>query len=165
MRDFTAAPLTGAQLDALADAARWSGSSQNSQPWRFIVVRDVAIVRRIAEAAMPQTRSLQTAAAAIAIALPDDGDRAISHAFDEGRAAERIMIAASLLALGAGISWVTPDARPAVAQVLGLPDGWSVRTMVALGHPSPAALRPKSAPGTARLPRGQVVFENSWPGR
>ena len=39
----------------------------------------------------------------IAIVLPDEQGQAVSHAYDEGRAAERILIAASMLGLGAGI--------------------------------------------------------------
>ena len=56
---------------------------------------------------MPQTRSLLTAQAAIAIVLGgDEGD--VEHAFDEGRAAERILIAAGLLGLAAGVAWINP---------------------------------------------------------
>ena len=34
IREFEPTPLEPAVLDALVDVARWSGSSQNSQPWR-----------------------------------------------------------------------------------------------------------------------------------
>jgi len=87
----------------------------------------------------------------------------VSHAYDDGRAAERMLIAASLLGLGAAIAWILPDVRKAVGELLGLPDDWMVRTIVALGHPTAAAKRPKSAPGTARRPRSEAVFEERWP--
>lgn len=103
IRAFTDEPPTDRELAAIADVARWSGSSTNSQPWRFVVVRDREVLLRIHEAGLPQTGSLATALAAIAIVLPDEGD-AISHAYDEGRAAERMLIAASFLGLGAGIA-------------------------------------------------------------
>src|SRR5256885_3529413 len=98
IREFTDEPPTDEQLDAIVDAARWSGSSTNTQPWRFILVRDRRPLLRIHEAGLPQTRSLKTAPAAIAIVLPDD-DHAISRAYDEGRAAERVLIAANLVGL------------------------------------------------------------------
>lgn len=161
-REFTDEPVDSAHLDAIADVARWSGSSRNTQPWRFIVIRDAGTIRRIAEAGHPQTRSLRTAKAAIAIVIPAPGTD-ISHAFDEGRVAERILIAASFLELGAGISWVFPKVLPAVRDLLHLPEDRVVRTMVAIGHPSEAARAPKSAPGEARLPRDEVVFEDRWP--
>jgi nitroreductase len=163
IRDFTDQSVSAAELDAIADVARWSGSSSNSQPWRFIVIRERGAVRSLADAAMPQTRSLQTAAAAIAIVLPDEAGKAVSFAYDEGRAAERILIAANTLGLGAGIGWILPDARPRVHAILAVPEGKLVRTIVAIGHPSEAALKPKSAPGTARLPRNESVFEERWP--
>ncbi|HEY8869193.1 MAG TPA: hypothetical protein VIM30_07355 [Candidatus Limnocylindrales bacterium] len=73
------------------------------------------------------------------------------------------MIAARLLGLAAGISWVKRDVAPVVAELLGLPSGCFVRTIVAVGHPAEAALAPKSPPGQARLPREKVIFEERWP--
>lgn len=162
IRQFTDELPTDDELAALADVARWSGSSRNTQPWRFIVVRDRDVLLRIHEAGLPQTRSLATAQAAIAIVLPDDDD-AISHAFDEGRAAERMLIGASNLGLGAGVAWVMPGIRRLVGDLLALPAGWFVRTLVVVGHPTEEGRAPKAAPGTARFPREQVVFDARWP--
>jgi len=161
-REFTDEPVAPDVLDAIADAARWSGSSQNSQPWRFVVIRSSDTIRRIAEAGLPQTRSLRTATAAVAIVLPEAPGKGISNAFDEGRAAERMLIAASYAGIAAGIAWILADVRPMVAEVLGLPGDRFVRTLVALGHPTPAARQPKSAPGEARLQREETVFYDSW---
>jgi nitroreductase len=163
VRQFTGQPVDHADLDAIADVARWTGSSRNTQPWRFIVVTDVAALRRIAGIGPPQTRSLESATAAIAIVLPVDDTHEVGLAYDDGRAAERILIAAGMLGLGAGIAWVRPEVRAAAGEVLGLPADRYVRTIVALGHPTDAALAPKTAQGEARLPRDETVYEERWP--
>jgi hypothetical protein len=163
IREFEPTPLTAEQLDALADVARWTGSSQNSQPWRFIVITEPSTLRAIHEAGGSNTRALATATAAIAIILPSDPARAVRDAYDDGRVAERILVGASILEIGAGISWIRPDARPAVAAILGLPPDRMVRTIVQLGVPTAAARKPKAAPGEARLPRDEVVFSERWP--
>ena len=148
VREFTDAPVDPAALDAIADAARWSGSSSNSQPWRFILIREPETLRQLSEVSLPSTRSLASAA--------------VSNAFDEGRAAERILIAAFVLDLGAGIARVRADDRPAVGELLGVPEGRFIRTMVAIGHPTERAMRPKSTGGAARLPRSETVFSERW---
>ena len=163
VREFTPEPVAPAYLDAIVDVARWSGSSKNNQPWRFVVIRQLETLRRIAEVGMPQTRSFHTATAGIAIVLPAEPGRELGDAYDDGRAAERTLIAASILGLGAAIAWIRSDVRSAVGNLLGLPEDRFVRTIVAMGHPSEAARRPKSAPGTARLPRREVIFEERWP--
>jgi nitroreductase len=163
VREFTDEPLTEDELTAITDVARWSGSSRNTQPWRFVVIRDPATIARLEAVGLPQTRSLKTATAVIAIVLPDDHDRRISHAYDDGRVAERILIAAGMLDRAAGIAWVRPDVMPAVREIIGLPNDRMVRTLMALGHPSAEARQPKSAPGQARLPRDEVVFEGRLP--
>ena len=61
IREFTDEPPTDAELDAIADVGRWSGSSRNTQPWRFLILRDRALLRRICEIGLPQTRALRTA--------------------------------------------------------------------------------------------------------
>ena len=163
VREFTREPVDAAALDAIADAARWSGSSKNSQPWRFVIIRDPETLNAIHGAGLPSTRSLGTAAAAIAIVMPDQSGGNIGIAYDEGRAAERMLVAASLLGLGAGIAWVGKDGRPVVGSRLGLPDDRFVRTVVAIGHPSQAGRRPKTPRGEARLPREETVFNERWP--
>ncbi len=163
-REFIDEPVSDESIDAVVDAARWSGSSGNEQRWRFIVIRDVPTLRQLATVGMPQTRGLHTAVAAIAIVLPDEASRAISDAYDDGRVAERILVAATMLGLGSGISWIRSGFQPAVRELLGLPEDRLVRTIMSLGHPTEAARRPKSAPGQARRPRREIVFEERWPG-
>ena len=94
-------------------------------------------------------------------ALPrlNGGDNTEWDAYDEGRAAERILIAANTLGLGAGIGWAMESVRPQVAQFLSLTPPAFVRTIISLGHPTEAARQPKSAPGTARRPLKELVRE------
>jgi nitroreductase len=156
-REFTAEPVTEEQLHALAEVARWTGSGGNSQPWRFVVVRDEPLLRRLAGIGMPQTRSLQTAMAAIAISLSNDPDAEVISAFDEGRVAERLLVAAQMLGLGAGIAWVRDQFRADMDKALGVGDDRFVRTIMAVGHPTEAARAFRQPTGQARLPLDQVV--------
>ena len=162
-RDFTGKKVTKAELEAITEVARWSGSSRNEQSCRFIALRDRDLIGRIAEMALPQTRGLRSATAAVAIVEPDEPERADSRSFDDGRAAERMLIAAHMLGLGGGISRVRPDVRAGINEALRLPSNRSVRTIVAFGHPTEDALKPQSAPGRARLPREEVIYEECWP--
>src|SRR5215210_549399 len=162
-REFEPTAPSDEELDAIVDVARWTGSSRNTQPWRFLVITEPTTLRGLNQAGLPQTRGLATAPAAIAIALPAASVDAVHDAYDDGRAAERILIAASMLGLGAGISWIRTDVRPVAAQLLGLPDDWVVRSVVQVGRPTQAALLPKAAPGTARLERSETVHRERWP--
>ena len=162
VREFSDEPVDDAVLDAMADAARWSGSSQNSQPWRFVIIREPATLRAVHDAGLPSTRSFASARAAIAIVMPEQPGRGVTLAYDEGRAAERILVAASMLGLGAAIAWIVADGRPTVARLLKLPGDRFVRTIVAIGHPTKGSRRPRSTGGRARLPREETVLEERW---
>jgi nitroreductase len=129
-----------------------------------LVIRDEATLRALHGSSLPQTRSLETAMAAIAIVLSADPDRLVEDTYDEGRAAERMLIAANMLGLGAAIAWIKSASLPVVRPILGLPEDRLVRTIVALGHPTEAAQAPKSAPGQARIPREESVIDERWPG-
>jgi nitroreductase len=156
VRQFTDEPVAEDDLGAILDVARWSGSASNRQPWTFIVLRDRAERVHLAEIA-PNARHVAGAAVAIAIAMT--GGNPEWDAYDEGRAAERILIAAGALGLGAAIGWLPETARAEVATLLGLTAPAFVRTVVSLGHPTDAARQPRSAPGTARRPLSELVRE------
>ena len=114
-------------------------------------------------AGLPQTRGLATATAAIAIVLPADPDRAVHDAYDDGRVAERVLIAARMLDIGAGISWVRTGVRDEVGRILGLPADRMVRTIVQFGLPTAAAARRRARPGRPVWPRDETVFRERWP--
>jgi nitroreductase len=154
VREFRPDPVPDELLTEILDVARWTGSGMNRQPWTFIVVRERATLRAIAEAS-PNTRHVAGAAAAIVIVM--DGEMPEIETFDEGRVAERIIVAATALGLASAIGWVMPRGAPAVTALLGVPEGRRVRTLVSLGYATEAAARPRSAPGTARRPPGEVV--------
>lgn len=163
VREFLPEPPPDGVLHAITEAARWSGSSQNTQPWRFLLIRDRERIAQLHDIGLPQTRSLATAPVIVAVALPVETGSKVSNAYDEGRAVERMLIAATMLGIAAGIAWIRPDVGDRAREILGVPDGWLVRTVVAIGDPTAAARAPKSAPGTARKPREETVFEDRWP--
>jgi nitroreductase len=156
IRRFTDEPVMEEDLHEILRVARWTGSSTNRQTWKFIIVRDKADLARLAELA-PYARHVGTAAVAIAIQM--NGEDAESDAYDEGRAAERILIAAGALGLGGGIGWALEAERPAIGEYLGVTAPAFVRTIISLGHPTEAARQLRSGPGTGRRPLADLVRE------
>jgi nitroreductase len=156
IRRFTPEPVDPEALQEILEVARWTGSSTNSQPWLFLVLRDRAILDGVAARAK-YARHVAHAPTAIAIVMP--GDDAESEAYDEGRVAERILIAAHALGLGAGIGWAQGEEQREVGTLLGVEPPAFIRTIVSLGHPTDEALRPRTAPGTARKPLSEIVRE------
>ncbi len=154
VRDFRPDPIPDALISEILEVARWTGSGMNRQPWAFVVVRDRATLAAIADAS-PNAGHVRGAAAAIVLVM--DGESPAIEAFDEARAAERILVAATALGLASAIGWIMPPGRPAVAALLGVPDGRTVRTLVSLGYPTEQGARPKAAAGTARRPLAEVV--------
>ncbi len=154
IRSFRPDPVPDEFLTEILEVARWTGSGSNSQPWTFVVVREPATLSAIA-AASPNVRHVAGAAAAIVIVM--DGDAPEIETFDEGRVAERILIAATALGLASAIGWITPAAAPAVVALLGVPEGRRARTLVSLGYPTEEGARHKSTPGTARRPLAEMV--------
>jgi len=154
VRSFRPDAVPDELLTAILEVARWTGSGGNSQPWTFVVVRDPATRSAIA-AASPNVRHVAGAAAVIVIVM--DGDAPEIETFDEGRVAERILVAATALGLASAIGWIMPAAAAAVGARLGVPAGRRVRTLVSLGYPTEEGSRPKSAPGTARRPVVEMV--------
>jgi nitroreductase len=154
VRSFRPEPIPDEVLTEILEVARWTGSGSNSQPWTFIVVRERATLGAIA-AASPNVRHVVGAAAVIVIVM--DGDSPEIETFDEGRVAERILVAATALGLASAIGWIMPAGAPAVGALLGVPEGRRTRTLVSLGYPTEEGSRPKSAPGTARRPLAEMV--------
>lgn len=137
-RKFTSEPVTGEQLRQLLEVAQWTGSSQNTQPWHFIVIQDKEQLEKVASVRGGAIKWAAQAPLAIALVISAKGE--ISGAFDEGRVTERLMIAARLLGLGAGTAWYGDASQQATAKdLLGIPSEMTARSMVVIGHPADGA--------------------------
>lgn len=150
-------PVPPEVLDTLLEVARWTGSSRNTQPWEFVVVDDREMLRQISEV-RPSINWVADVPMAIAIVL--NGGSAESEAYDEGRVTERLLIAANLLGLGGGTAWFGDEDQTAEGRaILGVPDGRTARSVVAIGYPTTTTdhRSNKNIPG--RKPISELV---SW---
>ncbi|HEV2127216.1 MAG TPA: nitroreductase family protein, partial [Thermomicrobiales bacterium] len=118
VRQYEPGSVSDEDLNRILEIARWSGSSRNTQPWRFVIVEDKDVLARLAEL-RPNITWVANGALAIALVFPGEND--IHEAYDEGRVSERIMIAAEMLGLGAGTAWFAENEGVA-KQILGVPD-------------------------------------------
>ncbi len=153
-RDYRPDPVPEDALRDILDVARWTGSVSNRQPWTFVVVTDAATRRRMAEIAT-NTPHIGVAPVVVCVAMEPRGVE--SDNFDEGRVAERIMIAAAAHGLSTGIARARDDAQGPIGELLGVPRDRVVRTMVSIGYATEAGAAPKSKPGEARRPLDELV--------
>ena len=160
IRQYTAEPVPDDVVDQLLELARWTGSSKNSQPWHFIVVRDRESLRKIA-ALRPNINWAAGAPLAIAIVL--DGASPMSEAYDEGRVTERLLTGATMLGYGGGVAWFgEPQHQAEAKRVLGIPDARTARQLVTIGKPlSRKDPRPMSRAG-GRKPLAELVSFNRF---
>ena len=154
-RRFRADPVPDDVLHDLLEVARWTGSSKNSQPWRFLVVREPATLQRLSELG---NFTAFVAGAVLAVAVVLDGTSPLAEAYDEGRVQERLMLAAKAHGLGSGTAWYSSEeAQRQVRELLGVPDGFTVRSVVAFGYPEEEPHdRPRSVQG-GRKPLDELV--------
>jgi nitroreductase len=156
-RAFTDEPVSEEDLQEILDVMRWTGSSKNSQPWQFVVVRDAAIRAEISKATQ---YTGWIANAPVVLVIVTEGDVPKAHAYDEGRLSERILLACQALGLGAGVVTFAPAlAMDLVKSALQIPHGYSVYSAVALGHPAPDT-RPN--PNSGRKALSELVHWNRF---
>ena len=162
IRRYTDQTVSSTLIDQLLEAATCAPSSHNSQPWRFVVLRDPAVkanlademgvrlraervqaMDRVAEIDRDVARSRERIAAAPVIIIAclsthnlHDADERIMAQQSVAAAIENILLAAEEAGLGA--CWMAaplycPDV---VRAVLRLPQDWDAQALITLGYPA-----------------------------
>ncbi|GAA1948083.1 nitroreductase family protein [Amycolatopsis minnesotensis] len=154
IRAFDGTPVPRAEIEAIVDEARWTGSARNRQPWRFAAVTDPALREALAKLGQ-YARPLASAPTALLL-LSDPGAGADTE-FDLGRVCQSVLLCAHARALATCPVTLYPDdnAREA-ARLAGFPPPWLARHAVAIGHPGPAVVG-RSAVPTGRKPVGELL--------
>ena len=170
MRAFTAQPVEPEKLQRVLDAARLAPSWANIQATRWIVIRDVAMRERLAQAVSagnPSRKAILQAPIVLALcyrkglsgfhqgtASTPLGDWGM---FDAGLAAANLTLAAT--AEGLGTVHVGALNLEAASEALGVPEDAQFVELIPLGYP---ARERKSPP---RLTLGEIVSHESYGGR
>jgi len=150
-REYDGRPIPEESLHRILQAGRMAGSSSNSQPFRFIVMRDQAAKDKLAPAG-PGTAPLVTAPLGIVICL-QQGRRD----FDVGRAAQNMMVAA--WAEGIHSCPIGLREEAIAREALGLPGDYTAAIGISFGYPSPAAT-PREP--SKRLAMEELVHYDRW---
>lgn len=126
VRSYLDEPLADDDLDAILEAARWTGSSKNVQGWQFVVVTGDQL--EVVASAGNFTDPVRGAAATICLVRTPEGND-----FDIGRAAQNLMLAAATR--GVGSCAITFHDTERIAAVLELPETHTCTWGVSLGYP------------------------------
>lgn len=157
VRSFASRPVSAGHLDQILEAARRAPSSQNTQPWDFVLVTDRAQLRELATVWVGAGH-IAGSAATIALIVGDDPERERRAQFDLGQATMSIMLAAADLGIGSCHSGVGD--QQAARQILGLPADRTCSFLVSLGYPAGRPLAPVKNPDRRRF--GDVVHRGAW---
>ncbi|HLP23199.1 MAG TPA: nitroreductase family protein [Microbacteriaceae bacterium] len=128
--------LSEETLVGLLEAARWSPSANNSQPWRFIVgIRGQDAFHVIAEHLGGFNRSWAASASALIVNIVDselgEGHQPVWHEYDLGQAVAHLTVQAS--AVGLHTHQMGGVDRDGLAAALGLAPRYRVLSVTAIG--------------------------------
>ncbi len=159
VRAYTDEALPDDVLQAILQSGRATGSARNRQHWRFVVVRGQDALAALApNVAAP--RNVQGCAAAVAVVLT--GPMA---AWDGGRLAQNMMVAAWAFGVGSCPNTVTADGDAGARELLGVGEGESFVTILSLGYPAepvPRSTDPEAV--LARIDRKPLDELVTWVG-
>lgn len=158
--------IPGELMRNCLEAARLAPSSCNKQPWRFVIVREREMIRRIAgEGLLPGIKMTwlnDASAIAVLCAKTDVKVHWLApilsgiqyHLVDLGIAGEHFCLAAE--AQGLGTCWIGWFKPKAVAQMLGIPSGIQPTALISIGYPQE---RHDPVP---RLPLEEIACADRW---
>jgi nitroreductase len=159
VREYATRPIAADSLNRLLEAGRRSPSSQNWQPWDFVVVTDHDELIKLA-GVWRGAGHVAGSAATIALItdVPENDMLRARQNYDLGQATMSIMIAAADLGIGSGHSSVGD--QDLARELLGFPDNKRCAYLIALGYPAGRALAPINTPD--RRPFDEVVHFGRW---
>jgi nitroreductase len=151
VRSFKDTPIPASIVRDIVEAGRLTASSQNGQPWHFIVVQDKETLQKLGQLA-PTGRYIAQAPLAIVVAM-DQSRFAVS---DGSRAIQDMILAA--WSQGIGSNWVGFNNLPQVNSLLGIPQDVSVLAILPFGYPA----QPVGKGKKKRKPLSEVAYSERW---
>ncbi|MEJ2241652.1 MAG: nitroreductase family protein [Candidatus Bathyarchaeota archaeon] len=158
VRNFLDKSIEDEKLETVLEAARIAPSAKNRQEWRFIIVKDQEIRKKLAEAAKGQKFVGEAPVVIVAYAL-DDGYvmtcGQLSYPIDVAIALDHMSLAA--VDVGLGTCWIGAFYEDKVKEILGIPADYRVVHLMPIGYPANESIKEKN-----RLQMNEIVKNEKW---
>jgi nitroreductase len=171
-RAFSERTVEPEKLLSVFEAARWSPSSANEQPWRFIVASKddtltfSALVGSLTEGNRRWAERAPVLVLALAQSTYAKTGRTYQHAwYDLGQSVAYLTVQAT--ALGLVVHQMGGFDRENIRVALSVPAGFEPVIMIALGYPDqpiilPEDLQKREQAPRSRKPMNDIVFTEEW---
>jgi len=154
VREYKPESVPKDELTEILQVGRWTGSASNRQTSEVVVVTDPEVRRQIAAGG---ANMAGRADVVLVIVTQGEPGREALEIFDEGRLAERLLIAAQSLGFGSAIATLKGEGPNNVKQLLGIPAERRAITVVTVGVPDTAAIQAKPKNPQPRKPLDQFA--------
>ena len=155
VRKYQDRPIPDEVVRRMVEAGWLTGSSRNLQPWHFVVVRDREKLTTLGGMA---TTGPYIAQAPLAIAVAHEKE-SVYGVSDASRAVQSMMLAA--WEDGVGSNWVGFGNLAKPAELLGIPESYSLIAILSFGYPVDKIGRGKKR----RKPLGEVASNEHFGAR
>lgn len=162
VRNYDPRPVPLDAILSAVEAAHLAPSAQNTQPWRFVVVRDPASLERLGRAAFSGIHfpSRFAARAPVIVALCASRARLIQvrapYQLDCGIAGEHLVLRAA--ELGLATCWIGWFNKRLTRKALGAPPLVDVVALISMGYPA----APVTQRRRVRRPLSSMVWLDRW---
>jgi nitroreductase len=139
VRNYTGTPISKDEVDKLLHAAMAAPAAVNMPPWKFIVVTDKTVLKKLADG-LPFAKMLPAAGTGIVVCAAPEEAALGSKEFavlDCACASENILLAAESLGLGAVWTAIYPNKEimDFVRKELGIPQQVIPLNLIPVGYP------------------------------
>ncbi len=140
IRKFETKEVEAEKIDRLIEAALRAPSSMGSKPWEFIIVSDREVLAKLSMAKQHGASFLKNAPLAIVVCADPDK----SQVWIEDASIASIFIHLAAESMGLGSCWIqirkrmhdnTTTSEAYVSQLLNIPEGKRVESIIAVGYP------------------------------
>ncbi|UCG71169.1 MAG: nitroreductase family protein [Thermoplasmata archaeon] len=139
IRRYKPTPIPDEILQKVLSAARLAPSANNSQPWKFVVVRDEDLKIKLIQACNNKKWIAEAPIVIVACGFPDEADAYMggymnSFAVDVAIALDHLVLTATNLGLGS--CWIGRFKEEKVKNILEIPQDVKVVALIPLGYPN-----------------------------
>ncbi len=186
IRKFTEKEVEDSKLELILKAATWAPSSNNDQPWKFVVVKNKDTKEKVLNAFLDRMRDYFEshgipmenirdfwsgifAAPVHIFAFCDTSVVEMEEGWEEAEmlwsmqgvsaACQNVLLAAHALGLGSVWAGASLAVEDEIKELLGVPQEVKLMTVIAVGYPDHEPLPP------VRRPLQDVMFFEEWEGR